>query len=130
MREGANVITVMTESSCGIITPELMHWATGNEVITTLTGAIEHVSFAGNVPTKADLLLIAPSTANTIGKIASGIDDTTVTTFATTALGEGIPLVIVPAMHESMYNHPIVISNIEKLKSIGVRFLSPVMTEF
>ena len=50
--------------------------------------------------------LIAPCTANTLRKIACGIDDTPVTTFASTALGSGIPLLIVPAMHHSMYRHP------------------------
>jgi phosphopantothenoylcysteine decarboxylase / phosphopantothenate---cysteine ligase len=129
MRMGAEVFAVMTHSAAKIIHPDLMHWATGHPVVTELTGAIEHVSLAGNSSEKSDLIVVAPATANTIGKIACGIDDTPVTTFVTTALGEGIPLVIVPAMHESMYDHPIVIENIAKLKKIGVQFVGPVISE-
>ncbi len=68
---------------------------------------------------RADLLLIAPATANTVGKIAYGIDDTTVTSFATTALGSDVPVMIVPAMHESMYRHPAVTENVARLKRWG-----------
>jgi len=75
------------------------------------------------------LILIVPATANTIGKIAHGIDDTPVTTFATTAIGSNIPVIIVPAMHESMYNHPGVTDNIRKLKSWGIRFIDPHLEE-
>jgi phosphopantothenoylcysteine decarboxylase/phosphopantothenate--cysteine ligase len=87
------------------------------------------VAFCGDVSDKADMLLIAPSTANTISKIAFGIDDTTVTTFATTAIGSKIPVVIVPAMHGSMYNHPIILENIQKLRSIGVKVIEPRLEE-
>ena len=78
---------------------------------------------------RADILLIAPATANTIGKVASGIDDTTVTTFATTAIGAGKPVMIVPAMHEDMYNHPALVENIEKVKSWGISFVGPKIEE-
>ena len=105
-----------------------MKYATGNLVVTEISGAVEHVEFCG-IGGKASILLIAPCTANTIGKIAHGIDDTTVTTFATTAFGSGIPIMIVPAMHESMYNHPIVIENIGKLGELGVEFINPVLEE-
>jgi phosphopantothenoylcysteine decarboxylase/phosphopantothenate--cysteine ligase len=74
-------------------------------------------------------LLIAPCTANTIGKIACGIDDTPVTTFATTAIGSKIPVIVVPAMHGSMMDHPIVQENIEKLKAIGIGLVMPVTAE-
>ncbi len=128
MRRGANVHTVMTDDAQKIIHPEAMKYATGNHVITGITGAVEHVGFCG-IGGRASILLIAPCTANTIGKIAHGIDDTTVTTFATTAFGSGIPIMIVPAMHESMYNHPIVIENIGKLTELGVEFINPVLEE-
>lgn len=128
MRKGANVYAVMTESAQKILHPEAMKYASGNCVITEITGAVEHVGFCG-IGGKASLLLIAPCTANTIGKIAHGIDDTTVTTFATTAFSSGIPIMIVPAMHESMYNHPIVIENIGKLTELGVEFINPVIEE-
>lgn len=129
MRHGAEVIPVMSPAACRIIHPDLMHWATGNAPLTELTGAIEHVAVAGNVAGKADLLLVAPATANTIGKIAGGIDDTPVTTVVTTGIGQGIPLVIVPAMHEPMYRHPLVARNITLLEQIGVRFVMPRIEE-
>lgn len=119
MRHGASVHAVMTKEAQKIIHPEAMRYATGNPVITEITGGVEHVEFCG-MGGKAHLLLVAPCTANTIGKIAHGIDDTPVTTFATTAFGSDIPIMIVPAMHESMYNHPIVIENTGKLTELGV----------
>jgi phosphopantothenoylcysteine decarboxylase / phosphopantothenate---cysteine ligase len=129
MRHGAEVFPVMSRAAAELIGPTLMHWATGNEPVTELTGAIEHVALAGNVPYKVDLVLVAPATANTIGKIAAGIDDTTVTTVVTTALGEGIPMIVVPAMHEPMYQHPIVHENLEKLARIGVQVVMPRVEE-
>ncbi|UCC27462.1 MAG: bifunctional phosphopantothenoylcysteine decarboxylase/phosphopantothenate--cysteine ligase CoaBC, partial [Candidatus Bathyarchaeota archaeon] len=76
MRHGAEVFAVMSTMAQKIIHPYVMEWATGNPVVTELTGKIEHVALAGDHVHKADLILVAPATANTIGKIASGIDDT------------------------------------------------------
>ncbi len=129
MREGAEVYAVMSEMAQKIIHPYLMHWATGNRVVTELTGKIEHIMLAGEFPDKTDLVLVAPATANTISKIASGIDDTPVTTVVTTAFGSRLPIIIVPAMHESMYRHPIVTENIRKLQSLGVEFVGPKVEE-
>ncbi len=129
MRHGAEVYTIMSQMAQKIIHPYLMEWATGNSVVTELTGQIEHITLAGKHDDHVDLLLIAPSTANTIGKIARGIDDTPVTTTASSAIGAGIPVIIVPAMHESMYDHPAVIENIEILKGMGVTIVSPRMEE-
>lgn len=125
MRSGAEIYPVMTWNAQLIIHPYTMEWATGNPCITQLTGKVEHVMLAGEHEDKADLILIAPSTANTIGKIANGIDDTTVTTFVSTAFGANIPIMIVPAMHASMYKHPIVLDNIKHLQSLGVVFIGP-----
>lgn len=127
-RHGAEVHTVMSPAAQKIIHPEAMHYATGNKVITQLTGGVEHVEFCG-VMGKASLFIIAPCTANTIGKLAHGIDDTPVTTFGITALSSVIPVIIVPAMHESMYNHPVVIENIRKLTQLGVEFIHPLIEE-
>src|SRR2546428_1657020 len=74
---------------------------------------------------KADLLLISPITANTVGKIAHGIDDTTVTTYADNALGSGIPVSGAPAAHESMMDTPAVVANFRRLKEIGIEFIDP-----
>lgn len=124
IRRGAEVYAVMTEAAQTLIHPYTLEYATGHEVIRKITGAIEHVEFLG-VGGTADLFLIAPSTANTIGKIANGIDDSTVTTFAGTALGSKTPIMIVPAMHESMYDHPIILQNIERLQDVGITFIGP-----
>ncbi|MFQ6080970.1 MAG: bifunctional phosphopantothenoylcysteine decarboxylase/phosphopantothenate--cysteine ligase CoaBC [Candidatus Bathyarchaeia archaeon] len=129
MRQGAEVYTVMSAMAQKMIHPYLMEWATGNQVVTELTGKIEHVMLAGEGADKADLVLVAPATANTISKIACGIDDTPVTTLVSTAFGSGTPIIIVPAMHESMYRHPIVTENIGKLQSLGVGFVGPRVEE-
>jgi phosphopantothenoylcysteine decarboxylase/phosphopantothenate--cysteine ligase len=129
MRHGAEVYAVMSPMAQKIIHPYLMEWATGNPVVTELTGKIEHVVLAGEHPGKVDLVLVAPATANTISKIAAGIDDTTVTSVASTAFGSKTPIIIVPAMHESMYHHPILKENIEKLKGLGVEFVEPRIEE-
>ncbi|RLF71340.1 MAG: bifunctional phosphopantothenoylcysteine decarboxylase/phosphopantothenate--cysteine ligase CoaBC [Thermoplasmata archaeon] len=125
IRHGADVIAVMTESAKEILSPESMFFATGKPPITKLGGGVEHVTFAGEEEAEKSLLLIAPATANTIGKIATGIDDTPVTTFATVALGSGMPILIAPAMHAAMYRNPAVVKNIEYLKELGVEFIPP-----
>ena len=129
MRHGAEVYVVMSDASLKLIHPNLMEWATGNPVITELTGKIEHITLAGKHDDHVDLVLVAPSTANTIGKIANGIDDTSVTTTVSSAIGAKIPVVIVPAMHESMYEHPAVIENISRLEKMGVTFVHPRLEE-
>ena len=132
MRLGADVIAVMSKAATELVTPDLMNWATGNKVITRLTGDVEHVYLAGERPRavgRADVILVCPATANTISKIAMGIDDTPVTTVVTTAFGTTIPIVVVPAMHESMYKHPILTKNIKKLKKCGVDILGPRISE-
>ncbi len=127
-RKGATVQPVMSEAAAGIIHADALTYASGRETITRLSGSVEHVLYCGDGGC-ADLLLVAPCTANTISKIASGIDDTSVTTFATTALGSGKPVVVVPAMHHSMYRHPGVSLNITKLKEWGIEFVDPRVEE-
>ncbi|WP_330632639.1 bifunctional phosphopantothenoylcysteine decarboxylase/phosphopantothenate--cysteine ligase CoaBC [Halocatena halophila] len=127
-RRGASVRAVLSESARGIITPAAVEFATDNPVVTELTGRVEHVELCGT-DGWADVLLIAPTTANTVGKIAAAIDDTPVTTCATTALGAQTPVVVAPAMHEPMYNHPGVLDAIERVESWGVPFVSPRIEE-
>ncbi|MCS7144379.1 MAG: bifunctional phosphopantothenoylcysteine decarboxylase/phosphopantothenate--cysteine ligase CoaBC [Archaeoglobaceae archaeon] len=127
-RRGAEVFAVMSESAQKIIHPYALEFATGNKVVTEITGMIEHVNYLGS-DGFADLYLIAPATANTISKIANGIDDTPVTTFATTALGARRPVLIAPAMHAVMIENPMVQENIEKLKKFGVEFIEPKFAE-
>ncbi len=127
-RRGAAVRAVMSRGATGILHPDALTYATGMPTVTRLSGMVEHVTSCGDGGT-ADLLLIAPCTANTIGKIASGIDDTPITTFATTSLGSGIPIVIVPAMHQSMYRHPGVVENLKRLKRWGIIVVDPRIEE-
>ncbi len=127
-RQGADVRAVMTEAAHGIIHPWSLEFATDNDVVTEITGAVEHVELCG-YDGWADVLLLAPATANSIGKIASAVDDTPVTTCATTALGAGIPVVVAPAMHAPMYDHPGVLDAIDTLESWGVDFVDPRLAE-
>ncbi|SDJ95719.1 bifunctional phosphopantothenoylcysteine decarboxylase/phosphopantothenate--cysteine ligase CoaBC [Natronorubrum texcoconense] len=127
-RQGAEVRGVMTGSSQGIIHPWAVEFATENDVVTEITGSVEHVELCG-YDGWADVLLIAPATANTVGKIAGAVDDTPVTTCATTALGAGTPVVIAPAMHEPMYDHPGVLEAIDTVADWGVDFVDPRIEE-
>ncbi len=121
MRHGADVRACMTPSATELITPQLMHWATGSPVVTELTGKIEHVELAK----WADLVLVAPSTANTLSKVACAIDDTPVTSVVSVGLGLNKPVVMVPAMHASMYTHKLIHENLSRLRSAGVHILEP-----
>ena len=127
IRHGANVIPVMSAGAQDIVTPMSIEFASGHKPVTKITGRAEHVELFDRG--SADALLIYPATANTISKIASGIDDTPVASMATVALGAGIPIAIAPAMHNSMINHPAVKENIEKLKTWGVSFIGPHISE-
>lgn len=121
-RQNFDVYVVISENAKNIVGKDALEWASEHQVVDKISGSVEHVYFCG-VNGIADLLLICPCTANTISKIATGIDDTTVTTFATTALGSKKRVVIVPAMHISMYHNPFVAENVEKLKRYGIRFI-------
>jgi len=128
LRRGAKVHCTMSPAAQQILHPYALEYASSHPVIAEITGRVEHVEFCG-VGGKADLLLIAPATANTIGKMACGIDDTPVTTFATTAIGSGKPVVLVPAMHEAMYRHSAVLKNLQTLRDMGVVVIDPRIEE-
>ena len=127
-RRGAEVRGVTTRGAEAIINPWALEFATGNPVVTEITGAVEHVELCGD-DGWADVLLVAPATANTVGKMAAAIDDTPVTTCATTAIGAGLPVVVAPAMHEPMYDHPGVLDSIETLEEWGIDFVPPRIEE-
>jgi len=123
-RHGASVIPVMSEAAKKIVTPESLEFASGNRTITELTGKAEHVSLLGDGHV-ADMFIVYPATANTISKVAQGIDDGPVTSMATVALGSKVPVIMVPAMHDSMYRNPAVQKNIGTLRSWNVEFIGP-----
>jgi phosphopantothenoylcysteine decarboxylase/phosphopantothenate--cysteine ligase len=128
IRHGAEVYTVMSEAvGSTLLTPEMMKWATGNNVVTKITGDLEHIALADY--NMSDLIVVYPCTANTIGKVANGINDTPVTSVLSVALGSRIPIIIAPAMHESMYDNRLIQENIQRVKDQGVDFLQPTIAE-
>jgi phosphopantothenoylcysteine decarboxylase/phosphopantothenate--cysteine ligase len=125
MRHDADVHAVMTESTASmLLNPEIMKWATGNDVVTKLTGNLEHIILADYG--MSDLIIVYPCTANTLGKVAAGIDDTPVTSILSVALGSKIPIIVAPAMHEAMYDNIFVQQNVSKLREQMV-FIEPKM---
>ena len=122
-RNDVDVKCFMSDSACDIIHPNAMEFATGHEVVTRLTGKIEHVKYA-----QEDLILVAPATANTISKFAHKIADNPISTLLITAQGHGTPIIFVPSMHDSMYRA--VKPNIDKIKAEGsATFIRPRMDE-
>ena len=117
---------VASRAASGLVTPEYLRWATGNDVITGLTGDLEHIRLADY--DSSDAILVYPGTANILGKMANGIDDTPMSTILATALGAGLPIIVSLAMHESMYENPAVQNNIRFLKDT-VQFIEPHVTE-
>jgi len=121
--QGFSVTVVMTPEAEELIKPIVFQSLSGSKVYRGLfeetdNWEIEHVSLAD----KADLILIAPATANIIGKIASGISDDLLTCVVCATKA---PVLIAPAMNENMYRNKITQGNIKKLKSLGYKFVEP-----
>jgi phosphopantothenoylcysteine decarboxylase/phosphopantothenate--cysteine ligase len=122
-KQGHDVTAVMTRAARRFVGPVTLEAITRREVITDqwkpgANADIEHISLAST----ADLLLIAPATANVIGKFANGIADDFLSSLyvATTA-----PVLMAPAMNTNMFAHPAVVRNLETLAARGVRFVEP-----
>ena len=126
MRHGADVICVASNAVTKLIQPDYFKWATGNKVITKLTGELEHIKLADY--NQSDLIIVYPATANTLGKLANGIDDTPISTVLTVGFGSKIPILMCLAMHASMYDNSAVKKNINFLKN-KIDFLAPQMIE-
>lgn len=130
IRHGADVVPVMSAAATRILHPDALEFATGHAPITHLTGQVEHVALLGKVPDRADLLLVAPATGNTVAKMALAIDDGPVTTMATVAFGSGVPVVVAPAMHEVMLDQPVLAEHQRTLvERFGVSWVEPVREE-
>jgi len=125
IKQGVEVQTVLTPDACRFIGPDLLSWATTKSAITEISSMAEHISLAET----ADFVLVAPATANTIAKIALGICDTSVTLVTTAALGAGVPILIVPAMHLCLFENPFIQERITSLEEQGVHFIPPEMRE-
>ena len=118
---GAIVKTILTKNACEIISPLTFKSITHQKVITKMFDVeadIEHISLAD----WADLIVIAPATANIIGKTASGIADDLL---STTIMATTAKVFFVPAMNIHMYENPIVQDNINKLSELGYLFMEP-----
>lgn len=120
---GAQVHVILTENAMKFVQPVTFQALSHQPVYTdTFSEPDPHVISHIDLADKADLALIAPATANVIGKIANGIADDMLTT---TLLATKAPVMIAPAMNVNMYEHPAVAANMEKLASFGYRFVEP-----
>ena len=121
---GASVQVIMTRSAVRLVAPAVFHAISGNTVIRDIFDRKENADPMPHITlgNRADLFLIAPATGNVIGKIAQGIADDAVTT---TALAMRAPILMAPAMHDSMWNDPATQENVNILRGRGVEIISP-----
>lgn len=122
-KKDIEVYVIMTESASKFVNPLTFQSISQNMVVTDMFAEpkaweIQHISLAQ----KADLMLIAPATANVIGKISNGIADDML---STTVMATKAKVLIAPAMNTNMYQNPIVQNNISKLKDFGYKFIEP-----
>lgn len=122
-KNNIDVKVIMTENATEFVTALSFQALSSNEVITDMfkepkVFEIAHISLAKS----ADLVVVAPATANIIGKVASGIADDMLTT---TIMATKAPVVFAPAMNTNMYENKILKENIKKLKSYGMEFIEP-----
>ncbi len=123
VKMGADVHVIMTQNACQFITPVTFETLTGNKCMVDTFDRnfqfhVAHVSIAK----KADVLLIAPASANVIGKLANGIADDMLTT---TAMACTCKTIIAPAMNTNMYHNPILQDNLKKLEGYGYEIIAP-----
>ncbi|MDO4216063.1 MAG: bifunctional phosphopantothenoylcysteine decarboxylase/phosphopantothenate--cysteine ligase CoaBC [Bacteroidales bacterium] len=123
IKQHAEVHVIMTKNACNFITPTTFETLTGNKCLVdtfdrNFEFQVEHVSIAK----KADLILVAPATANIIGKMAHGIcnDMLTTTIFASRA-----PKLVAPAMNTGMWENPILQDNLKILEHYGFQIITP-----
>src|SRR5918995_1161292 len=122
-QNGHDVVAIMTKSAERFVGALTFEAITRREVITDqwkpgANADIEHISIASTI----DLLLVAPATANTIGKFANGIADDFLSSLY---LATKAPVLIAPAMNTNMFAHPAVVKNLETLTAHGVKFVEP-----
>ncbi|MCL2766616.1 MAG: bifunctional phosphopantothenoylcysteine decarboxylase/phosphopantothenate--cysteine ligase CoaBC [Peptococcaceae bacterium] len=119
---GAQVRVIMTKAAQEFVQPLTLQTLSGHLVYTGLFDdterSVRHIDLAAG----SDLIVIAPATANIIGKIAGGIADDLLSTVITAAV---CPVLICPAMNVHMYNNPVVQHNLNKLQTLGYHFVEP-----
>lgn len=122
-KKGYSVDVIMTKNACEFVSPLTFETLSGRPVVVSTFDRnhpweVEHISLAK----KADIFVIAPATANIIGKIACGIADDML---STTVMATKSPVLVAPAMNTNMYENPVVRENIARLKSLGYLFIEP-----
>lgn len=123
VKSGFNVKVVATHNALQFVTPLSIETLSNNKLYTDVFDSPEEYSTEHiSISDFADVFIIAPATANVIGKFASGIADDAI---STTFLACNKPVFIAPAMNNRMYHHPLVQKNIDSLKNIGVHFINP-----
>lgn len=123
VKQGCRVHVLMTENAANFITPTTFETLTGNKCLIdtfdrNFEFSVEHVALAK----QADLVLVAPATANIVGKIAGGIADDML---STTVMACTCRILIAPAMNHNMYHNPIVQDNLQKLERFGYQIIPP-----
>ncbi|HRQ40641.1 MAG TPA: bifunctional phosphopantothenoylcysteine decarboxylase/phosphopantothenate--cysteine ligase CoaBC [Chloroflexota bacterium] len=119
---GAQVEVILTEAAQQFVTPLAFRSVTGQPVYTSMWDLADHVRHVG-LAENADLFVIAPATAHTLGKLAYGLADNLLTV---TALAARCPILVAPAMDGGMYEHPATQANVATLQQRGVSFAGPV----
>ncbi len=126
---GASVNTVMTESACRLVGPKSFEAVTSSAVFTSLWSTPEEYKI-GHIALVdwADIFVVAPATANIIGKIANGICDDLLSTTLCAAwrLIKSEAALLVPAMNDNMWNNPAVQFNVKTVKERGFQLIGPV----
>jgi phosphopantothenoylcysteine decarboxylase/phosphopantothenate--cysteine ligase len=125
---GASVKTVMTEDACRLVGPKSFEAVAQSTVFTTLWTAAEEYQISHIALVDwADIVVVAPATANILGKIANGICDDMLSTIlcACWPLVESSAVLLAPAMNTNMWINPAVRHNVETLKERGFRFIGP-----
>lgn len=122
---GARVVCIMTDSAKEFITPLTLRALTGEKVFFDFFTAdvpynVQHISLADD----ADLILVAPASANFIARLAAGFANDLA---SCVILSASCPVVIAPAMNDHMYEHPITQENIRKLQKVGYHFVEPIV---
>lgn len=123
VKAGARVQVIMTAAAQAFVTPLTFQTLSGNPVHTGLFNLLQEMEIGHiTLADRADLLVIAPATANVIGKISGGIADDLLTT---TVMATRAPVLFAPAMNVNMWENPLYRQNEEKLKGLGYHFLEP-----
>ncbi len=122
IRRGGRVKPVMTTEAARLVSPTLLHWATGEEAKTVFTGETEHIELSRG----CDSMLVAPATLSTMAKIAYGVVDNPVALTAVSIAGYGKPLLLVPAMHLNMARTRQYRRVVEELEEAGAIVIPPV----